>query len=85
MHWKEFYLFTLISPVGLSKWLSGKESTCQAGDMGSIPRLGRCPGEGNSNPLQYSRMGSPMREEPGGLEALGSQRIRHNLATKQQQ
>ena len=32
----------------------GKESACSAGDMGSIPELGRSPGEGNDNPLQYS-------------------------------
>ena len=32
----------------------GKESTCNAGDLGLIPGLGRCPGEGNSYPLQYS-------------------------------
>ena len=32
----------------------GKESACSAGDMGSIPELGRSPGEGNGNPLQYS-------------------------------
>ena len=31
----------------------GKESACSAGDLGSIPRLGRSPGEGNGNPLQY--------------------------------
>ena len=30
-----------------------KESACSAGDQGSIPGLGRSPGEGNSNPLQY--------------------------------
>ena len=32
----------------------GKESTCNAGDLGLIPRSGRSPGEGNSYPLQYS-------------------------------
>ena len=32
----------------------GKESACNAGDLGSIPGWGRSPGEGNSNPLQYS-------------------------------
>ena len=32
----------------------GKESPCSAGDPGSIPGLGRSPGEGNGNPLQYS-------------------------------
>ena len=32
----------------------GKESSCNAGDPGLIPGLGRSPGEGNGNPLQYS-------------------------------
>ena len=32
----------------------GKESACNAGDLGSIPGLGRFPGEGNGYPLQYS-------------------------------
>ena len=32
----------------------GKESTCNAGDLGSIPGLGRSPGEGKGYPLQYS-------------------------------
>ena len=32
----------------------GKESACDAGDLGSIPELGRTPGEGNGYPLQYS-------------------------------
>ena len=36
--------------TGLPRWLSGKESTCQVGDAGSIPELGRSPGEGNVNP-----------------------------------
>ena len=34
-------------------WLRGKESACNAGDLGSIPGSGRFPGEGNSNPFQY--------------------------------
>ena len=40
-----------------------KESTCNAGDTGdggSPPGLGRCPGEGNGNPLQYSCLKNPM-------------------------
>ena len=37
-----------------------KASACNAGDLGSIPGLGRSPGEGNSNPLQYSCLESPM-------------------------
>ena len=37
-----------------------KESACNAGDVGSIPGLGRSPGEGNHNPLQYFCLGNPM-------------------------
>ena len=37
----------------------GKASVCNAGDPGSIPRLGRSPGEGNGNPLQYSCLENP--------------------------
>ena len=36
-----------------------KASACNAGDLGSIPELGRSPGEGNSNPLQYSCLENP--------------------------
>ena len=39
--------------LGLPWWLRGKEFTCNAGDMGLLPGLGRSPGEGNGNPLQY--------------------------------
>ena len=48
------------------KWLSDKESTCNAGDApyaedtGSIPGLGRSPAEGNDNPFQYSCLENPM-------------------------
>ena len=38
----------------------GKASACNAGDPGSIPRLGRSPGEGNGNPLQYSCLENSM-------------------------
>ena len=37
-----------------------KVSACNAGDLGSIPGLGRSPGEGNGNPLQYSYLENPM-------------------------
>ena len=39
---------------------AGKESACNAGDLGLISGLGRCPGEGNGNPLQYSGLENPM-------------------------
>ena len=40
-----------------------KESPCNEGDLGSIPGLGRLPGEGNGNPLQYSCLENPMNGE----------------------
>ena len=43
--------------------LDDKESACNAGDQGSIPGSGRCPGEGNSNPLQYFCLENPMDRE----------------------
>ena len=52
------YIHTYIS--GLPWRLRGKESTCNAGETGSIPGLGRSPGEGNGNPLQYSCLGNLM-------------------------
>ena len=39
---------------------AGKEPSCNAGDVGSIPGSGRSPGEGSGNPLQYSCQGHPM-------------------------
>ena len=45
--------------LGLSWWLSGKESACNAGNPGLISGLGRLPGERNSNPLQYSCLETP--------------------------
>ena len=38
-----------------------------ARDVGLIPGLGKFPGGGNGNPLQYSCMGNPRTEDPGGL------------------
>ena len=38
----------------------GKESACNAGDLGSIPESGRSPGEGNGSPLQYSCLENSM-------------------------
>ena len=46
-----------VLPMRLPRWLSGKESACNAGDSGdpgSIPGWGISPGEGNGNLLQYS-------------------------------
>ena len=46
--------------MGFPNGSDGKEPSCNAGDPGSIPRLGRSPGEGNNNPLWYSFLENPM-------------------------
>ena len=46
--------------LGFSGGSDGKESTCNAGDVGSVPGLGRSPGEGHGDPLQYSCLENPM-------------------------
>ena len=57
---------------------AGKESACNAGDMGSIPDSGRCLGEGNGNPLIF------LPGESHGQRSLVGYRVGHVLATKQQ-
>ena len=47
-------------------------------DMASIPGLGRSPGGGHGNPLQYSCLRIPWTEEPGGLQSIGSHRVGHD-------
>ena len=46
--------------LGFPRSSVGKESACKAEELGSIPRLGRSPREGNGNPLQYSCLENPM-------------------------
>ena len=58
---------------------SGKESSCNTGDSGLIPGSGRSPGEGNGNPTWILAWEIPGTEEPGGLQSMGSQRVRHNF------
>ena len=55
-----------------------KNPPANAGDAGSISGSARSPGEGSGNPLQYSCLGKPWTEEPGGLQSRGSQRDEHN-------
>ena len=61
--------------IRLPRWLSGKESTYQAGDPFSIPGSERCPGEGNDNPLQYSSLGNPMESRAWEAQSIGLQRL----------
>ena len=51
-----------------------------AGDLDSIPGLGRSPGRGNDNPLQYSPLGIPWTAEPGGLQSMGLEK--HQIQLK---
>ena len=60
----------------------GKESACNAGDPGSIPGLGRVPGDGNGNPLQYSCLGSPMDRGAWWATVHGVSSLGHILVTK---
>jgi len=53
-------LFQLVQHLGFPGGSAGKESACNAGDLGSIPGVGRSPGEGNSYPLQYSDLENSM-------------------------
>ena len=56
-----------------------KNPPVNAGDPDSISGLGRCPGEGNGYPLQYSGLENPHgQRKPGGLQSVGLQRVGHN-------
>ena len=92
VYYSFIYFFTqhifnkhLLCAKNLLRWLSGKESGCNAGKAGPIPGSGRHSAEGNGNPLQYSCLGNPhgQRRLPGYCP-WGHKRVRDNLATKQQ-
>ena len=63
---------------GLRLRLSSKASTCSAVDQGSIPGLGRSPGEGNGNHSSILAWEIPWTEEPGTLQSMGFQRVKHD-------
>ena len=67
---------TVLLTVGFPGGSDGKESACDAGDLGSIPGLGRSP-EREPTPV-FLHGESPWTEEPGGLQSMGSQRVGHN-------
>ena len=72
--WINFYL-------GFPSGSDGKESAWNAGEPSSIPGWERAPGEGNGNPLRYLAWKILWTEEPGGLQCMGSQRVRHGWET----
>ena len=55
---------------------------CNAGDLGSILGLGRSPGEGNGNPLQYSCLGNPTDTGAWRATVYGAASVGHNVETK---
>ena len=61
--------------------LVGKESARNAGDLESIPGLGRSPGEGNGNPFQYSCLENPMDRGAWQTTVRGVARVGHDLST----
>ena len=68
--------------AGFACSLVGKESACSAGGQGSIPGLERFPGEGNSNPLQYSCLENPMDRGAWQATVHGVARVGRDLVTK---
>ena len=68
-------LIYILEKRGFPGGSAGKESACNAGDLGLIPGLGRSPGEGKGYPLQYSGLKNSM-----DCQSMGSQRVRHNWA-----
>ena len=65
--------------MGLHDGSDGKEYACNAGDLGSIPGLGRSPGEGSGCLLQYSCLENTMDRGPWRtIQYMGSQKAGHN-------
>ena len=63
---------------GFPSGSDGKESSCNAGGPGSIPGLGRSPGEGNGYSLRILAWIIPWTEEPVGLQSMESQTTGHH-------
>ena len=66
--WKNIWL------IGLPWWVSGKESTCQIGDIGLIPGLGRSPEKEVATLSSILAWKIPWIEQPGRLQSMGSQK-----------
>ena len=60
-----------------------KNPPANVGDVSSVPGLGRSPGEGNGNPLQYSCLGNPMDRGARWATVHGIVRVRHDLTVEQ--
>ena len=79
--WTELVSFSHYHP-----WWLSRESTCQWRRCGFNLWVGKIPGEGSGNPLQYSCLVNPMdREAWQAVVHGGHRRVGHNIATEQQQ
>ena len=67
-----------MSSMGFPDSSNGKESACNAEDLGLISGLERFPGGGHGNHLSIVAWRIPWTEETGGLQSIGSQRVRHD-------
>ena len=85
LHQYNMYNAGTIVHVGFSGGSVVKNPPANAGDTGSVPRLGRYPGEGNGNLLQYPCQEIPWTEEPGGLQSMGLQFLQQGFVSKEQQ
>ena len=75
------YMFVRIKMQSRMPHPSGsdsKESACNVGNPGSVSGLGRSPGEGNDNPLQYSGLENSMDRGAWQATVIGLQRVRQN-------
>ena len=63
-----------LAPKGFSGGSDGKESACNAGDLGLVPGSERSP-RGHDSPLQYSYWRIPWTQEPDGLQSMGLKRV----------
>ena len=81
-----FFISTLeyffMSTLGFPGGSVGKESACNAGNLGLIPGSGRSSGEGNGNPPQYSCLGNPVDRGAWWTTVYGVARVGHNSAIK---
>ena len=73
-HFKNFLEYVVIHTMASLVAKLVKNLPTNAGDVSSIPGLGRYPGEGNGNPLQYSCLGHPMDIEVWQAIVCGSQK-----------
>ena len=72
------FLYILTNTSYYTGGSAGKASACNAGDPGLIPGPGRSPGGGMTTHSSILAWKIPWMDEPGRLQSMGSQRVRHD-------